>query len=174
MVYARTAGQKAHDFAAARDWEEEVEASLRKHRMLISHFSSNNKLDVWVPGWYAELKEKRQSYTDRWTKHTPHIPEEWLFISDELTVRRALKHYPYVVFLIRDITRGRLFCSPIWEMVSIPRVRVNRNGKGKWLLDMRHFQQISQVDDVIKVIESGLTGTTWLASSCVGPGVGEV
>lgn len=161
--YRRTAAQRAGDFQAARDWETEV-ADMFRPGSFLPAFNSTDALDFWFPGVFVELKEKRQSYTQRWHL-LPGVAEPDLFIIDELTVKRALSHYPAVLFLIRDVPQGRLFYVPIWELVGVERARVNRVKKGKWIIDLSNFRTI---DDPVAAYETfirEMTEQQWKDSS---------
>lgn len=140
MSYHRTDEQKAGDYRRAREWEMEV-AGMFDPATFLGNFEATDRLDLWFPGVYLELKEKRQSYTPRWHL-LPGVPERDLFIIDELTVKRSLQHYPNVLFLIRDVPGQRLFHAPVWEMISVERARVNRVNKGKWVIDMGNFRTV--------------------------------
>lgn len=173
MTYKRTEAQRAGDFADSRAFEEAVDEAIPFRT--ITRFQATDDLDVWVPGYYVEVKEKKQRYTSRWTNLT-HVPEQYLFICDELTIRRSLRHWPYVFFLIRDRTRGNtMYLVPVWEMVTTDRVRINRNGKGKWLVDLRSFRKLDSLVRLHEVITEALTDTPWKNSECLSAlGVGEV
>ena len=161
--YRRTYEQKQGDYHAARIWEEEVGA-LFDPSMYLSRFNSVNDLDIWFPGLYFELKEKKQNYGERWHL-LPGVPQENLFIIDELTVRRSLKHYPEVVFLIRDVPGGRLFHAPIWELIAVERVRVNRVGKGKWIIDLTNFRTVATPVESYTLAITEFAAKKWLESS---------
>lgn len=161
--YRRTQAQHGHDFLNARIWEEEV-AGLWPEDEVISRFDSIEDIDLWFPGVYLELKEKNQKYSKRWLANGAPAPEEDLFIIDELTVRRALAHYPSVFFLIRDNpSGGRVFFAPIWELVSVERVRFNRGNKGKWLIDMGGFRVLDDVGDAHRMAVKELAAKRWKA-----------
>lgn len=169
--YVRPAGAPQKDFAEARAFEEAVAAAVPVPT--INRFSSNTDLDIWVPGYFLEIKEKKQRYTERWTSLVHPLPEEHLFIIDELTVRRGMDKYPYVYFLLRDRLLDRTVLAPAWEMIAIPRVRVDRHGKGKWLIDIRNFTEVAlhpgQDREFFHSRAIGLLAQTpWLDSNCVG------
>lgn len=162
--YHRTAEQKAGDFAKSREFEQEVSDALGVPH--ITNFTSPTALDIWVPGVYIEVKEKRQRLTQRWHL-LPGVPEHNLFVMDELTVRRAGKHYPYVMFVIRDVPQQRLFAAPIWEVNSVERARRNRVGKGKWIVDMTNFRQLESLDQILPFAMDLFADTEWLRSECL-------
>lgn len=164
MTYQRTAEQKEHDFNNARIYEESVAEKLGG--FTVTRFDSTDDLDIWSPGFYLEIKEKNQRYTQRW-QLLEGVPEEFLFIVDELTVRRALRHYPEVFFLIRDNLNDRLFFAPIWEMVSVERVRRNRGGKGKWIIDLRNFVVLADEQWIPEIAAEALAGVRWKRSECL-------
>lgn len=161
--YQRTPAQRQGDFLTARDWEEEV-ADLFEAGTFRPAFNSTDALDFWFPGVYIELKEKRQRYTERWHL-LPGVAEPDLFIIDELTVKRALRHYPAVLFLIRDVPGGRLFHVPIWELVSVERARVNRVKKGKWVIDLGHFRTVPDPVSAYDLFIREMTGQQWKDAS---------
>jgi len=165
-TYARTAAEKRYDFANARNYEELVGSIIETQvGPTITRFDGVDDLDVWVPGFYVEIKEKNQSYTDRW-QLLPGVDEINLFIMDELTIRRGLRYYPYVFFLVRDNTIGRLYLCPIWELIGAEKVRRNRNGKGKWIMDMRQFQPLANEESLVASIRTLMVQTPWLNSGC--------
>lgn len=169
--YHRTEWQKTHDFKAARDFESYVAAQLGDDVHV--NFDSPVRLDVWVPGYYVEVKEKRQRLTERW-HILPGTPEQDLFVIDELTVRRSLSKYPGVFFLIRDVPGARLFLAPVWELIACRRARVDRVGKGKWVLDMTVFRQIESPAEIRTLAPHLLAEMGWLRSECLAGEVGQV
>ena len=169
MAYTRTAAQKKFDFENARAFENAVSKVISKYRWTINKFLSVDDLDIYVPGYYIEIKEKNQQYTDRWTNLTPHIAESDLFIIDELTIRRALTKYPNVFFLLHDGPQDRLFVTPLWELTCLPATRVMRVGKGKRLYDMNDFHPLNEIEGIIEFAEKAIVDMRWLSSENVGP-----
>ena len=163
--YRRTAQQRTSDLAASKSFEAEVKGYLGEH--VVDRTEANDALDFWVPGLFVEVKEKRQPLTTRWTDLAPWIPERDLFILDELSVRRACNHWPEAYFLIRDAVCNRLFVGSVVDLVSIDRVRVNRVGKGKWLIDLKHLDQIEELGHLVSWIRSDLTEMRWKRSECL-------
>ena len=164
--YKRTREQKVHDFANAREYEEYVAESIGIP--VITRFDATDDLDIWVPGYYVEVKEKNQNYTQRWHL-VDGIPERNLFVIDELTVRRACTKYPHVCFLLKDNVGGdepRLYIVPIWELIAVERVRRDRNGKGKWILNLDNFTRLADEADIPAFAILALVKQLWLTSEC--------
>lgn len=169
MTYPRPAGASASDFAEARIWEEEV-AGLYPAESVVTRFDSVDDIDIWFPGVYLELKEKKQRYGNRWVREGgPREPD--MFILDELTVRRAAEKYPAVFFLLRDRPMNRLFFAPIWELLSVQRIRLNRLtgkvAKGKWIIDVTHFRQIESPAEAHRLAVEELAKQLWRSSECL-------
>ena len=93
------------------------------------------------------------------------MPEEDLFIIDELTVRRGSEKYPYVFYVIRDRPLNRLFLAPIWELISVERVRVDRVNKGKWIINLRNFVQVAEEGQIPGMIPMMLASVDWRQSN---------
>lgn len=165
--YRRTEGQKHSDLTAAREFEQRVAGALPWYTR--DETAAQDRLDFWVPGAYVEVKEKRQPLTVRWQGWRPDVPERELFVMDELTVRRALRHYPEVYFLLRDVPGGdRMFITPLHELVCVERVRANRDRKGKWLLDLRDFRRLPRLEDLLEFVVADQLALPWKASHCLG------
>lgn len=179
-MYERTDAQRTGDFARSRAYEEHVSEVLGVAN--ITRFDSPNDLDIFVPtdigdGWYLEIKEKNQRYTDRWHL-LDGVLERDLFIIDELTTRRALLKYPKVFYLLRDNVGAetpRLFLIPLWELVCMERHRVDRVRKGKWILDLAPITRLASEGDIVEAVATTLIQEPWLQSNCMGgPGVEQV
>ena len=180
MAYQRTEEQRRHDLANAKSFENYVaeEIGVPVH----TRFTSKEMLDLWHPGYMVEIKEKNQSYGNRW--HLLEGTEERdLFILDELTVRKALKWFPEVFFLIRDNVGGnpdpRLFFIPIWEVISVPKSRVDREHhlgalKGKWIIDLSMFTRITDIKEIPELAHHMLVEQVWKRPQCLGGLVGQV
>jgi hypothetical protein len=167
--YHRPPGAAARDFAEARVWEEQV-ADMFPADQIVTQFDSPDALDIWFPGFYLELKEKKQKYGQRWWL-IDNVPEQSLFIIDELTVRRGAEKYPAVFFLLRDRPRGRLYYAPIWELLAVERVRLNRKTKGalkgKWVFDIENFRRIDSVEEARVMAVQDLASQAWRQSHCL-------
>lgn len=164
--YRRTGQQRQNDFLEARIWEEEVAGLFVENGLggFRTDFEAKDRLDFWLPGVYVELKEKKQKYTKRWHL-LENVPEQDLFIIDELTVRRSLQHYPNVLFLLRDIPAQRMFHVPVWELVSAERARVNRVAKGKWIVDVQNFRQGTDPAGSVELFKGELVNEAWKTPS---------
>ena len=171
MTYRRPPGAVYKDFETAREFEEFVAQGIPVP--VHTRFAGKDDLDIWVPGFYLEVKEKRQSFTDRW-----HLldgtPESDLFILDEQSVRRGLRHWPHVYFLLRDVPGGRMFVAPIWELAACRRHRVNREKKGKWIIDLTEFREIFAIQEIYDIAMHELPLMPWAGSECVGRDVNQV
>jgi len=151
----------AGDFADAREWEEQLAEVFGPN--VITRFDSKTEMDIWVPGYYIEAKEKKQRYTARWHL-LPGADEQDLFIIDELTIRRSAEKYPAAFFVLRDRPMERLFLAPIWELISCERARVDRVKKGKWIVDVRNFRQISDESEIPDIVPAMLADVGWRKS----------
>lgn len=168
MTYKRRPGQSHVDLANAKGFEEEVRLALPGYCHVRTE--SSTELDFFIPSIVVEVKEKRQKLTARWwTGVVPFADEPNLFVMDELTVRKALKHWPYVWFVIRDVPADRVFVASIAEILSADRHRFNRNGKGKWVLDTSRFDTIGDLNELMDYIHEDIATQTWKSSGCVIP-----
>lgn len=91
-----------------------------------------------------DAKEKKQKYNlSNWP--ATEVPEEQLFIIDDLAARKILKESPRAGILIRNnLTENYIFFSVV-DLMLMPKIRVNRpikknvaTFKGKWLFDLRN------------------------------------
>lgn len=125
------------DLADAREFEQIVRGWLPA--WVDDRTTSTSELDFYVPGFYIDVKEKKQRIGDRWP-----LPcrEEDAFIVDELTIRKGLKHYPNAYFVIQDRPMGRVFVARIDEIAMTEKFRVNRVGKGKHIVDLMNFTHL--------------------------------
>ncbi len=151
MKYARTAEQRRSDHANARANEELVGSWLGSFK--VGNLDSTDRLDWWIPGVYIEVKEKRQRITARWP--LPDCDEGDAFILDELSVRKAMAHFPHAYFVLHDLPGGsRWFLARVDEVAMADRCRLNREGparspgasgvlKGKHVVDLRQFRLLT-------------------------------
>jgi len=109
-----------------------------------------------------DVKEKRQRYNMKnW--QVANIPEEYLFILDDLAARKILAYAPNSGIVVRDNMRHRYFLFTVVDLYLMPKQRVNRTikkqveaYKGKWLIDLRSGQKFDKLADVFDGIESYL------------------
>jgi hypothetical protein len=171
MVYQRPPGAKRADFERARIFEEAVAKLLGD--WTVTRFDSTTDLDIWVPGYYVEVKQKNQPLTERWHL-LPGVPEANLVVLDELGVRRVLEKYPHSYVLIQDVPLDRLFLASAAELAVVERARVNRNTgtsvKGKLVFNLCSFREIADVAAIPGVVMGELTSMPWKSSQCLGHG----
>jgi len=129
-----------------------------------------------------DAKEKRQHYS---MKHWPavKIPQEHLFILDDLAARKILAFAPNSGLLIRDITRQKYFFLSVVDLFLMPKQRVNReikknvkSLKGKWLIDLRNARMFETLAEVFAGIEAYLNRREDIfvhTLECYGEYVGE-
>ena len=133
--------------------EQEIKEYLKKHSMLFDEGCDEfDKLDFCVHSdqrgaFHFDAKEKRQKVQ---MANWPDIgvPEETLFILDDLAARKTLMKAPRSGIVIRDNVHTRYYFIPVADLVLMPKVRVNRKIdkneptlKGKWLIDLRNGQE---------------------------------
>ena len=72
-------------------------------------------------------------------------------------------------FLLKDNVGGdepRLYIVPIWELIGVERVRRDRNGKGKWILNLDYFTRIADEADIPAFAILALVKQLWMPSEC--------
>lgn len=164
MTYQRPPGAAQSDFLASKEFEQQV--ALHLPQQMIDRTDSTTELDFYVPGWYCDVKEKKQPISKRWPLPAGS-PEPDCFILDELSLRKALKHDYMAYFLIRDVPCNRLFLAAAWEVACAERVRVNRGGKGKLVLDMTQFRQLQFLTEIDPMIRQDQIDCRWKRSECI-------
>ncbi len=177
MVYARPTGASIMDFQNARAFENEVGEWLGQFK--VGNLDDPNRLDWWVPGVYIDVKEKVRKLGPRWHL-LPGVPEEDLFVIDELSVRKAARHFPHSYFVIRDQPGGnRIFVARVDEMFCVERARRNRVGKtnhakGKWIVDLKNFRQLTNPgSELLPLVLQDQQGMPWKLSHCLSTSVIE-
>jgi len=170
MPYARTKGQRILDKERAERYEAEVDDAILL--TTVTKFNSAEAIDIWHPGWYLEIKEKHQKISGRW-----NLPSEEhnCFIIDELSIRKHLRHYPEVFFLLVDRAGPQevKYVVPIWELIGLPKERMNRRGptghdKGKWIVDLSGCLQIAHESDLDELLHDMMADTPWMKAECLG------
>lgn len=170
MKYARPVNAVKDDFFRAKSYEEEV-ASWFPHA--VTNLGSNDKLDIWVPGFYLDVKERRATLTKKWPV-PPGCRHEDAFVIDEVAIRKALEHHPAAFFLLRDVEFDRTFLARVDEVTLCPRVRVNREYgetvRGKLVVDMTCFRSVEQPEtELLPMIMQDLASLSWRQAPCLFP-----
>lgn len=181
-MYSRPPGSQRADHIASKVFEDEVAAVLPEAD---NRTGSTTEVDFYVPGYFLEVKEKRQSFTERWLL-LDGVDEKDIFILDELSFRRTASHSPNGYFLFKDVPGGeRLFYANALEVACANKARANRctsrddNGedrlKGKLILDMTQFRQLTSLKKLDKAIRADLLAKRWKDSECWAYGtIGQV
>lgn len=108
--------------------------------------------------FHFDAKEKVQKIkVANWPETA--IPEEHLFILDDLAARKVLKFAPDSGLIVRDHRRRLYFFFDVLNLFLMPRMRVNRRIgegegllKGKWLIDLRNGVQCATLIEVFEQI----------------------
>lgn len=170
MRYARTGAQRAADKAASR--ASELQAGEWLGQFKVANLDATDRLDYWVPGVFLDVKEKRQRLTARWPMPAT-CTEPDAFVLDELSIRKAMAHFPSAYFLMHDLPGDRWFLARIDEIVLADRERVNRVGptgiaKGKHILDLRQFRHLTDpAAQLLPTILADQISLPWKQSACL-------
>jgi hypothetical protein len=132
--------------------------------------------------FHIDAKEKRQRInTVAWP--TVDIPEEWMFIVDDLSARKLILFAPNSGLAIRDNVQGNYYFVNVVDLMLMPHKRVNRSLrnddtilKGKWIVDLRNFVPCSGVDEIIVAAYGYMKSRTDIFSepACYGDYWGEL
>jgi hypothetical protein len=150
--------------------EAEIRQALGQNRIQYKEYTDSYTESDFVfttpfsgRAFHLELKEKRQRInTAAWPR--TGIPEPELFILDDLTARKLLRHAPDSGVLVRDNLRRLYVFYSIAHLLTIPKVRTNRhiqvNGgmKGKWLIDLRHGIKTDSIVRALLAVERYIEG----------------
>ncbi len=140
--------------------EREIKSYLSLHDEPFSDFStSHTALDFFLPrrNIHIDAKEKRQRFSMKNWKEA-RMPQEHLFIIDDLSVRKLLLHAPNSFTLIKDssVTPAMYYVYSIVDFLCIPKVRCRRPirrtmvaFKGKWIIDLRDAAAFETLEDAI-------------------------
>ena len=123
---------------------------------------SHSDVDFFLPrnGVHLDAKEKRQRFDMRNWKEAV-MPQECLFIIDDLAIRKLLRHAPHSFCLIRDRSRMPLtyYVYSIVDFLCMPKKRcrrpIRRNMtayKGKWLLDLRDAAAFEKLEEAMNYV----------------------
>ena len=130
--------------------EQEVKAYFRSQNMAFEdNCRSFSRLDFAFGSrqqgrrFFFDAKEKRQPLNmQNWPVST--VPQERLFILDDLAARKVLAYAPQSGLVIRDNLRQSYHLFTVLDLFLMPRQRINRPienevqaMKGKWLVDLR-------------------------------------
>jgi len=163
-------------------FEREVEELLQNRSVIYRSNVQSTKLPDFTIGtssaFHVELKEKRNRYSPKNWKG--EMPQQWMFILDELTVRKLTLTYSCSGIMVRDDSAvGYYFCGIIC-LLTMPRVRTNRMMmgsyvKGKWILDLRNFKKADSLPGAMRNLKlyraSCIKDAT--QSACYGEYIGE-
>ena len=109
---------------------------------------------------HIDAKEKRQPFSMQNWKEAP-MPQEFLFIIDDLAVRKVLLSAPNSFILIQDSSASPVtyYVYSIVDLLCIPKIRCRRPirrstaaFKGKWLVDLRNAATFQSLEDSINYI----------------------
>ena len=140
--------------------EQEIKSYLTLRNEPFSDFSaSHTALDFFLPrhNIHIDAKEKRQRFAMKNWKEA-RMPQEHLFIIDDLSVRKLLLHAPNSFTLIKDssVTPAMYFVYSIVDFLCIPKIRCRRPirrtivaFKGKWIIDLRDASAFETLEDAI-------------------------
>ena len=125
-----------------------------------------------------DVKEKKQHYKNHWTGE---IPEESLFIIDDLAARKVFMDSPYSAIIVFDYVTSKYHLFTALDMFMMPKIRVNRTFvgrvKGKWLVDLNNSYTYLSLTAVMSSLKEYVgfcdTGGTLAITACYGNYVGE-
>lgn len=144
-------------------FEKEIRSLLiSRNEPFVDRTSSHTALDFFLPNYatHIDAKEKRQRFSIRNWPEAP-MPQEFLFILDDLAVRKLLYHAPNSFSLIRDSssTPPKYYVYSVVDLLCVPKKRCKRPirrtvsaYKGKWLVDLRDAASFATLGDAINYI----------------------
>lgn len=143
--------------------EQEVKhCFLKRGITFLDHTRSHHELDFALPdpGIHLDVKEKLQQFSKaNWSNVA--TPQEYLFIIDDLAVRKMLLHAPRSFCLIKDSSPSppMYYIYSIVDLLCIPKTRVRRpierqvkGYKGKWLVDLRDAAAFVSLDGALDYV----------------------
>lgn len=170
-------------------FEQEIKGFFRKKEIRFADNSGSFAMLDFTFGdleikrqFHFDVKEKRQHYNMRnWPDAI--VPEEYLFVLDDLAARKVLVHAPNSGVIIRDNVHQRYVLFTVVDLYLMPKKRVNRliersveTYKGKWLVDLRNGQRFDDLAGVFAGIDSYLDNREDIflrILECFGDYVGE-
>lgn len=182
MSYTRQPVHWETDTAGRRGFERRVRRALDSDGefVLLDATDSFDEIDFELGcrgrRLFLEVKEKKQRYRDGWVT-TAGVPEEHLFILDELAVRKLVLRAPRAYLLVHDAVSGRFGTLGALELITMPKVRLNRSidggvstFKGKWLIDLRNAEGAESLEQAFAFIKrrSSSEDENWKALACHG------
>jgi hypothetical protein len=123
----------------------------------------------------VDVKEKLQAYQSHWTTK---IPVKYLFIVDDVAVRRCLSGGIDSGIIIKDSTLNNYYFFSAVDFIMMPKERVNRklhNGilRGKWLVDIRNGVKADSLPKILKILYKYWKANKEEFQVCYGAYVGE-
>lgn len=182
MTYTRQPAHWAQDTKGRFAFEGKVRKALRDDGEfeLLDATDSFDEVDFELGcrgrRIFLEVKEKRQSYREAWSD-AAGIDEPTLFILDELSARKIVLRAPRAYLLLNDSIRSKMFVLGALELITIPKMRVDRSidggiatFKGKWLIDMHHGEEVQNLGDACELIKRRCSSEDemWRALACHG------
>ncbi len=170
-------------------FEEELKIYMKSRNIPFQdHCASMNSLDFHL--FYSnndflfsfDAKEKKQKYN---LNHWPatDVPEEQLFIIDDLAARKIVKDAPLSGMLIRDNLKDKYYFFSVVDLMLMPKMRVNRpinknieTRKGKWLIDLRNGASSDDLEGSFERIREYILSFEDIFSNkldCYGSYIGE-
>ena len=149
--------------------EQEVKAYFRSQNMAFEdNCRSFSRLDFAFGNrqqgrrFFFDAKEKRQPLNmQNWPIST--VPQEHLFVLDDLAARKVLAYAPQSGLVIRDNLRQSYHLLTVVDLFLMPKQRVNRPienevqvMKGKWLLDLRSSFTSAGLDGIVARVNTYL------------------
>jgi hypothetical protein len=165
MVYKATPGNQRSGYAPVDcevSLEQEIKNLLKHHRVNYDEAcDSFDEPDFCIHSeqrgdFHLDAKEKIQEIRlANWPE--TGVPQEHLFILDDLAARKMLKYSPHTGLVVRDNLRRLYFFFDVVNLFLMPRVRVDRRigedvFKGKWLVDLRNGVQCASLLEVFEQI----------------------
>ena len=151
-------------FDESESLEQEIKSLLDQRKVRYDNAcDSFEQLDFCIHSeqradFHFDAKEKRQEVQlTNWPD--VGLPQEHLFILDDLAARKVLKFAPNSGLVVRDNLRRLYFFFDVVRLFLMPRWRVNRpieynhpTVKGKWLVDLRNGVECASLLEVFEKI----------------------